>query len=244
MALAEHQAAAAFCGAASRLRPASFTAGLTWADERFLARCSSTSARRVRRTLREPFADSEFVARLEDVSRVLSMQTTQTAAPYGKKVLNQYALVRALQPEKVVETGVANGVSTSYVLLAMERNGKGHLHSIDIGDPATVPPGFMTGWAVLERLRKRWTMHLGDARALLPPLLERLGTIDLFIHDSLHTYEHMMFEFECAWPHIRPGGFLIADDALWNTSFSEFVRRVGANRARILRGVGFLYKAG
>ncbi len=89
----------------------------------------------------------------------------------------------------------------------------------------------------------RWTLHIGDTRELLPPLLERLGTVDLFIHDSLHTYDHMMFEFECAWPHIRPGGFLIADDALWNKSFDEFARHVGPCHARVLRGVGFLYKA-
>lgn len=216
---------------------------LTWADERFLARGCRTGAGRVRRALREPFADADFVARLEDVRRELSTQAYQSAAPYSKKVLNQYALVRALQPEMVVETGVANGVSTSYVLLAMEKNGRGHLHSIDIGDPASVPPGLAPGWAVPERLRGRWTMHLGDTRKLLPPLLERLGTLDLFIHDSLHTYEHMMFEFECAWPHIRPGGFLIADDALWNASFEDFARRVGAQHARVLRGVGFLYKA-
>ncbi len=77
---------------------------------------------------------------------------------------------------------------------------------------------------------------------MVPELLAQLGTVDVFIHDSLHTYEHMKFEFEQAYPHIRPGGLLISDDALWNSSFQEFAQQVRAPLARILRGVGYLTK--
>ena len=65
-------------------------------------------------------------------------------------------------------------------------------------------------------LRGRWKFHLGDARQILPPLARELPPLDLFTHDSLHTYEHMKFEFEQAFPLLRPGGILVADDALWN----------------------------
>jgi predicted O-methyltransferase YrrM len=37
---------------------------------------------------------------------------------YAKKVLLQYISIRAFQPETVVETGVANGVSSAYILPA------------------------------------------------------------------------------------------------------------------------------
>ena len=57
----------------------------------------------------------------------------------------QYAAIRSLRPEVVVETGVANGVSTAYLLLALDQNGKGILHSIEIGDPAYLPPGPAAG---------------------------------------------------------------------------------------------------
>src|SRR6266581_3100545 len=69
-----------------------------------------------------------------------------------------------------------------------------------------------------------------------------LGTIDVFIHDSLHTYDHMLWEYRAAYDHIRPGGLLISDDALWNSAFSEFAATVGARHAQILRGVGVLRK--
>jgi len=45
----------------------------------------------------------------------------------------------------------------------------------------------------------------------------------LFIHDSLHTRSNMTWEFETVWPHLRPGGVLIADDVQGQSAFEEFV---------------------
>src|SRR6266704_1016430 len=42
-----------------------------------------------------------------------------------------YAVLRKVQPKIAVETGVANGFSTAFSLLALQANGEGHLHSID-----------------------------------------------------------------------------------------------------------------
>lgn len=43
-----------------------------------------------------------------------------------------WCLVRHLKPKRVVETGVAHGVTSRFVLEALERNGSGHLWSIDL----------------------------------------------------------------------------------------------------------------
>jgi len=43
-----------------------------------------------------------------------------------------YMLCRLLRPEIVMETGVAYGVTSSLILKALEVNGKGVLHSIDL----------------------------------------------------------------------------------------------------------------
>jgi predicted O-methyltransferase YrrM len=43
-----------------------------------------------------------------------------------------YALLRELRPDVAVETGVCNGVSTAFLLLALDRNAHGALHSIDL----------------------------------------------------------------------------------------------------------------
>src|SRR4051812_6926009 len=43
-----------------------------------------------------------------------------------------YAVCRARKPRVVVETGVAFGVTTAFILKALEQNGSGELHSVDL----------------------------------------------------------------------------------------------------------------
>ena len=58
------------------------------------------------------------------------------------------------------------------------------------------------------------------------PLLSRIGNIDIFLHDSDHSFRNMMLEFKTAWPYLRLGGILIADDASLNDAFLRFARYV------------------
>lgn len=149
-----------------------------------------------------------------------------------------YATVRFLQPATMIETGVASGVSTQAILAAMEANKTGHLHSISLPamqssegvhadgmryDQAYGDSGCV-GWLVPVSLRHRWSLTLGDVREELVPLLDRLGDIDIFFHDDLHTPEHMRWEFETIWPCLAPGGALIADDITYG--WSGFMAKV------------------
>ena len=120
-----------------------------------------------------------------------------------------YYLVRALRPRIVVETGVCYGASSAYILEALAANGHGELYSIDLGNTKDEPPSdYLVPW----RLRRHWHLCIGDSKRLLPPLLEQLREIDLFHHDSLHTYEHMMWEYETAFPWLSPTGVLSSHD--------------------------------
>jgi predicted O-methyltransferase YrrM len=157
--------------------------------------------------------------------------------------LRLYRLLRDVRPQVAVETGVCNGVSTAFLLLALEDNGEGELHSIDLPEVAgeeyeqgtfwdgkggaVIPPGKEPGWMVPVDLQHRWHLVLGRSQDELPPLLERLGAIDFFMHDSEHSYECMSFEFRAAWEALREGGVLVADDVNVNTAWEEFVREVG-----------------
>jgi hypothetical protein len=110
-----------------------------------------------------------------------------------------YLATRILKPEIVIETGCATGWTSSLFLLALHQNCKGHLFSIDIPAHAgqysmdwTLPSDLKPGFLVPHELRTRWTLILGDARVELIPLLEKWDKIDVFFHDSDHTYQHMM----------------------------------------------------
>ena len=136
-----------------------------------------------------------------------------------------YACVRALKPSIMVETGVAQGSSSRFILEAMEKNGNGQLHSVDLPnvDPrAVIPKDKQTGWLVQEQLRHRWHLVLGDTKKELPVILDGLRMIDMFLHDSEHTYEIMRFEYELASRHLKPNGLLLSDDVTDNKAFEEF----------------------
>jgi predicted O-methyltransferase YrrM len=118
---------------------------------------------------------------------------------------------------------VAYGVSSAYILKALEENGYGSLDSVDLPPPGREAQRFR-GVAVPDDLKGRWTLHSGFSRRILPPLLNRLGKLDMFVHDSNHTYRNMSREFEAVWPHLRGGGALVADDVGYNRAFREISR--------------------
>jgi predicted O-methyltransferase YrrM len=147
-----------------------------------------------------------------------------------------YVIMRAFQPRVVVETGVASGLSSAHILRALAANGHGALYSIDlpnVQEGSVLPSGRSPGWIVPEWLRERWFLELGDSRELLPPLLERLDQIDIFLHDSDHSYEFMMFEFELALPRVRPGGLLLSDDTHLHSAWDDFCASHGLCPGRL-----------
>jgi predicted O-methyltransferase YrrM len=131
-----------------------------------------------------------------------------------------YLMCRLLEPTVVVESGVAYGVSSAFILRALEENGRGVLHSVDL-PPLRREYERFWGVAVDRALEGRWTLHRGSSARVLPRLLEKLETVDLFVHDSLHTHRNMRREFEAVWPRLRAGGVLIADDVERNRAFGE-----------------------
>jgi len=147
-----------------------------------------------------------------------------------------YCMTRAIEPEVFVETGVLHGMTSAFILDAMERNGHGVLHSIDLpsyaetgpankdGYFSVLPTGHQPGWMVDPALRPRWKLALGSSRQLLEGLLRQAGRLDMFCHDSDHTYENMWFELKQAWNHLADGGILICDNIDANAAFFDFCR--------------------
>jgi Methyltransferase domain len=139
--------------------------------------------------------------------------------------LELHALVRLLRPTHVVEVGVSSGVSSAYLLNALERNGLGTLHSVDLprpprvaGDPKararaswSIPAGRSSGWAVPFPLRKRWDLRLGDKAVVLPLLAREIPRIDLLVYDVPHDDDRTRVEFGWLDPRSHRGTVAIAD---------------------------------
>lgn len=145
-----------------------------------------------------------------------------------------WCAVRHLHPVRVVETGVARGVTTRMVLEAIALNGEGHLWSVDLPYLFDRSLHGQTGAAVPDAHRERWTYVRGSSRRRLRPLAAELGHVDLFLHDSLHTVRNMRFEMETVWPRLRPGGLMVIDDV--NTSgFRHVARKVHPYQSGVFR---------
>ncbi|HEU4425689.1 MAG TPA: class I SAM-dependent methyltransferase [Pilimelia sp.] len=144
-----------------------------------------------------------------------------------------WCLTRHLRPSTAVETGVARGLTTRIILEAMERNRHGRLWSVDLPPQLRPHLNHEIAAAVPYARRGRWTMIEGSSRHRLGPLLSRLRTVELFVHDSRHTTRNLRFELTQAWRHLRVGGVAVADDIDLNHGLPAFRAATTGHRVLI-----------
>ena len=135
-----------------------------------------------------------------------------------------YQVCRAMRPNIVLETGVAYGVTSAFILKALEITGHGILHSVDL-PPLVRNAEQFVGSLIPEVLKHRWRLHRGSTKRVLSSLLPQLGQVDIFIRDSLHTYRNMLWELQTVVPYLGPQAIVIADDVDENRAFQDFVTR-------------------
>jgi hypothetical protein len=166
--------------------------------------------------------DAEVRERTERLGSEVPFPLAHNAAPSLARLC--YALCRALRPDVVLETGVAYGVSSSFIAKALALNGTGELHSVD---RAPVRPDVESyiGALVPDELRSRWTLHRGTSRRLLPRLLPQLEGLALFVHDSQHTYRNIRWELRTVAPHLTRPAAVLVDDASGNRAFEHWAER-------------------
>jgi hypothetical protein len=180
----------------------------------------------------------DVVSKLKGSFSADEISRSSTGGWPSVKEIALYLLIRKYRPSLVVETGVAQGISSRFILEAIRENGAGKLISIDL--PNYNPEGYVygddigtvdrtyvkktlgTGWLVNESLRDNWQLILKPSRDALPEIREQA---DLFFHDSEHSYKNMMFEFEWARGHLSDGGFIVSDDIERNDAFQRFCEK-------------------
>ncbi|TAM84181.1 MAG: class I SAM-dependent methyltransferase [Acidobacteria bacterium] len=204
-----------------RARPSYSTQG--WAD--ILARISQVLGADMNGIMAE-----DSLSEIESTVRV-QLQEIPVEAPFPsfhngdfQIARLSYALVRALSPSTVIETGVCYGVTSAFILKALERNGGGTLYSIDLPPLGSDAEGFV-GWLIPRELRARWRLFLGTSRQWLPKIVGDVGEVDMFLHDSLHTYGNISKELRIVTPRLCKQSVVVADDIEGNSAFLEWASR-------------------
>jgi len=141
-----------------------------------------------------------------------------------------YGLTRWLRPAVVVESGGFIGMSSAFILKAFADANltAAKLYSIewseDCEQGALIPDELRSASGGFVPMRGKVEDFL--KRDQLP------GSIDMFLHDSSHSYRHMLWEFRQFWPRLRDGGLLVSHDVQMNAAFPEFIARTYAHDKR------------
>jgi len=113
---------------------------------------------------------------------------------------------RMVRPEKVLEIGTFTGYGALVMAATLPEGGE--LHTIEINDELE---SFIRKWIQLTGLTNRVHLHIGDALKIIP---EMDLVFDLVFIDG--EKDQYLEYYEAVLPKIRPGGFIVADNALWS----------------------------
>jgi len=136
-------------------------------------------------------------------------------AAYGRRI-GWYALVRALRPQHIVETGIDKGLGTCVLAAALMRNGRGHVTAIDTAPDA--------GWLVTDGYEEWVTVVVGDAARVVA---DNTVPVDLFVHDVHFTPEQECEEYEALMPSLGASPVILSDNAHSNDVLPRLAERLG-----------------
>lgn len=138
---------------------------------------------------------------------------------YGRR-LGWYAFARAIKPKVVIETGVDKGLGSCVLASALLKNTEegfsGFLYSTDINPEAGIL--FQAPYTSAGKI------IFGDSIESLKTINE---VIDVFIHDSNHSKEYEMREYETIVNKLSDNALILSDNARASSKLWEFARNTG-----------------
>ena len=165
-------------------------------------------------------------------------------ARFGRRV-GWYALVRAMKPQVVIETGVEKGLGATVLCAALLRNSQeghqGRYYGTDIDRGA--------GMLFCEPYRSMGEILYGDSIESLAALDV---AIDIFINDSDHSADYEGREYRIIESKLSEGAVIIGDNAHVTDELLKFSRETGrqflffreepANHWYLGAGIGLSFK--
>lgn len=158
--------------------------------------------------------EGEYLHRLYRSTNLHLLYSRMASGHLQGRILKM--LVEMAKPRYILELGTYSGYSGLCLAEGQAAAAKSegwapdsyHLDTIEINDEQE---DFTLPWFENSPFARNITMHIGDAREVVP----RLGrTYDLaFIDADKRIYTEY---YELVLSHLRPGGYILADNTLWD----------------------------
>jgi len=161
-----------------------------------------------------------------------------------------YIFTKMLKPKVIIETGCNIGFSSTFIALAVKENNNGcRFYTMDLADRLglgwedisfiklkkqqvnferlkTLPPP-QALFMVPSDLREYIIFFKGSSKDILPDILRKNSEVDIFFHDSEHSYRNIIWESMTVLPYIRAGGYLLIHDVALNSAFKKLFHNAG-----------------
>lgn len=152
-------------------------------------------------------SNSELNGALEWLEKETSLRTNHArmlSGPVVGQLLTTF--VEMLSPTNILEIGTFTGYSA--ICLALGLKSGGHMDALEINDKHEN--------LILEAFSRagvsnRITMHFGDAKEILPTLNKKYDLV--YIDGNKREY---CAYYDLVFPLVREGGYIIADNVLWD----------------------------
>jgi predicted O-methyltransferase YrrM len=149
---------------------------------------------------------------LAELTRVTNLTTYNPRMLSGRQQgLFLQFICRMLKPERVLEIGTFTGYSA--ICLARGIMPNGHLDTIEVNDELR---DLILKYFKLAKVEDNITLHLGNALKIIPSLNQEYDMV--YIDGDKREYPEY---YKIIQPLVKTGGFIIADNVLWNGKVTD-----------------------
>ena len=166
--------------------------------------------------------EGEMLRRLNRETHLYHLRPRMCSGHLQGRLLKMF--VRMIAPKAILELGTFTGYSA--LCLAEGIAPDGVVHTIEIDDELEY---FIRAHFDASEYGSRIVLHIGDAEQIIPTLDTRFDLV--FIDANKRDY---VAYYEMAMQVLNPGGFIIADNTLWDGKVVTCTEKIDAQTAGIL----------
>lgn len=123
-----------------------------------------------------------------------------------------YEAIKEAKPEVVVEIGTHRGLTSCYMLMALDENEKGHLHTAD-----PYEWGARGNFRKFPELEKRVTWYQKPGKELV----HDIDKIDFMFVDGFHEKEYVLEEIDALFPLLTEGAVVFFHDTNGSNAYCD-----------------------